>query len=78
MLNAPAVSPRRVGLSTFLLRVIFIGIDPDNLTVGAAAAAEGASGIALGSILGGVLETKAAVVLVVLHGSSGGKPSGHG
>ena len=39
------------GLSTFLLSVIFIGFDSDNLAAGAAASAEGASGIALGSIL---------------------------
>jgi cation:H+ antiporter len=43
------------GLSTFLLSVIFIGFDPDNLAVGTAASAEGASGIALGSILGGAM-----------------------
>ena len=43
------------GLSTFLLSVIFIGFDPDNLAVGAVASAEGAYGIALGSILGGAM-----------------------
>jgi cation:H+ antiporter len=43
------------GLSTFLLSVLFIGFDPDNLAVGAAASAEGVSGIALGSILGGAM-----------------------
>jgi cation:H+ antiporter len=43
------------GLSTFLLSVIFIGFDPDNLAVGAAASAERVSGIALGSILGGAM-----------------------
>ena len=43
------------GLSTFLLSVLFIGFDPDNLAVGTVAAAEGASGIALGSILGGAM-----------------------
>jgi cation:H+ antiporter len=43
------------GLSAFLLSVIFIGFDPDNLAVGAAAAAEGVSGLALGSILGGAM-----------------------
>jgi len=41
------------GLSTFLLSVLFIGFDPDNLAVGVAASAEAISGIALGSILGG-------------------------
>jgi cation:H+ antiporter len=43
------------GLSTFLLSVIFMGFDPDNLAVGTVAAAEGVSGIALGSILGGAM-----------------------
>jgi cation:H+ antiporter len=43
------------GLSTFLLSVLFIGFDPDNLAVGVAAAAEGLSGLALGSILGGAM-----------------------
>jgi cation:H+ antiporter len=43
------------GLSAFLLSVLFIGFDPDNLAVGAAAAAERVSGIALGSILGGAM-----------------------
>jgi cation:H+ antiporter len=43
------------GLSTFLLSVIFIGFDPDNLAVGTAASAEGVAGIALGSILGGAM-----------------------
>src|SRR5918994_4169775 len=43
------------GLSTFLLSVIFIGFDPDNLAVGAVASGEGVSGIALGSILGGAM-----------------------
>jgi cation:H+ antiporter len=43
------------GLSAFLLSVIFIGFDPDNLAVGAAASAERVAGIALGSILGGAM-----------------------
>ena len=43
------------GLSTFLLSVIFIGFDPDNLAVGTVATAEGVTGIALGSILGGAM-----------------------
>ena len=43
------------GLSTFLLSVIFIGFDPDNLAVGTVASAEGVDGIALGSILGGAM-----------------------
>src|SRR5918997_3166155 len=43
------------GLSTFLLSVIFIGFDPDNLAVGTVASAEGIAGMALGSILGGAM-----------------------
>jgi cation:H+ antiporter len=43
------------GLSAFLLSVIFIGFDPDNLSVGTAASAEGVAGIALGSILGATM-----------------------
>ena len=43
------------GLSTFLLSVLFIGFDPDNLAVGTVASAEGVDGIALGSILGGAM-----------------------
>jgi cation:H+ antiporter len=43
------------GLSTFLLSVIFIGFDPDNLAVGTVASAEGVTGLALGSILGGAM-----------------------
>jgi cation:H+ antiporter len=44
-----------VGLSPFLLSVIFIGFDRDNLAVGTAASAEGMAGIALGSVLGGAM-----------------------
>jgi cation:H+ antiporter len=43
------------GLSAFLLSVIFIGFDPDNLAVGVAASAEQVSGIAIGSILGAAM-----------------------
>jgi cation:H+ antiporter len=43
------------GASTFLLSVLFIGFDPDNLAVGTVASAEGVSGIAMGSILGGAM-----------------------
>jgi cation:H+ antiporter len=34
------------GLSAFLITTIFIGFDPDNLSVGASAAFEGQPGIA--------------------------------
>lgn len=43
------------GISTFLVSVIFIGFDPENLAVGAAGSFEGISGIALGSIIGAAM-----------------------
>lgn len=43
------------GISTFIISVIFIGFDPENLAVGAVGSYEGASGIALGSIIGATM-----------------------
>lgn len=43
------------GISAFLISVIFIGFDPENLVLGAVASYEGASGIALGTILGSAM-----------------------
>ena len=43
------------GVSTFLISVIFIGFDPENLAVGAVASYEGVAGIALGSIVGAAM-----------------------
>jgi cation:H+ antiporter len=43
------------GISAFLISVIFIGFDPDNLSVGAVASYEGLSGIAWGSIIGAAM-----------------------
>jgi cation:H+ antiporter len=43
------------GISTFLLSVVFIGFDPENLVVGAVAASEGVAGIALGSVIGAAM-----------------------
>lgn len=43
------------GGSAFLISVVFIGFDPENLVVGAVAAAECAAGIALGSIIGAAM-----------------------
>lgn len=40
------------GISAFLISVIFIGFDPENLAVGAVGASQGVAGIALGSIIG--------------------------
>jgi cation:H+ antiporter len=43
------------GVSVFVISVIFIGFDPENLAVGAVASYEAASGIALGSIIGAAM-----------------------
>ncbi|MFW6189294.1 MAG: sodium:calcium antiporter [Planctomycetota bacterium] len=43
------------GVSAFLLSVVFIGFDPENLGVGAVGSFHGAHGIALGSIVGAAM-----------------------
>ena len=43
------------GVSTFLISVVFIGFDPENLAVGAVGSFEGIAGIALGSIIGAAM-----------------------
>ena len=43
------------GISAFLISVIFIGFDPENLFLGSVATYEAASGIALGTILGSAM-----------------------
>lgn len=43
------------GISSFLISVIFIGFDPENLALGAVASYEGVAGIALGSIIGAAM-----------------------
>ena len=43
------------GVSTFLISVLFIGFDPENLMVGAVGSFEGVAGIALGSIIGAAM-----------------------
>lgn len=43
------------GISTFLIGVIFIGFDPENLALGAVASFESVAGIALGSIIGAAM-----------------------
>jgi len=43
------------GVSPFLISVIFIGFDPENLAVGAVGSFEGVAGIALGSIVGSAM-----------------------
>lgn len=46
---------RGFGLSAFLLSVVFIGFDPENLFVGASGSYEGVAGIALGAIVGAAM-----------------------
>jgi len=43
------------GISAFLVSVIFIGFDPENLALGAVASFESVAGIALGSIIGAAM-----------------------
>ncbi|MBU2560006.1 sodium:calcium antiporter [archaeon] len=43
------------GVSAFLISVVFIGFDPENLAVGAVGSYEGMPGIALGSIIGAAM-----------------------
>lgn len=45
----------RLGLSAFLISVVFIGFDPENLGVGAVASYEASAGIALGTIVGAAM-----------------------
>jgi cation:H+ antiporter len=44
-----------LGLSAFLVSVVFVGFDPENLAVGAAGAAQEMPGVALGSIVGAAM-----------------------
>ena len=45
----------RLGVSTFLISIVFIGFDPENLAVGAVASYEATAGIALGTIVGAAM-----------------------
>lgn len=44
-----------LGVSAFLLSVVFLGFDPENLGVGVVGSLQGASGIALGTIVGSAM-----------------------
>jgi cation:H+ antiporter len=46
---------RGFGVSTFLISVLFIGFDPENLVIGAVGSLERVAGIALGSIIGAAM-----------------------
>ena len=43
------------GVSAFVISVVFIGFDPENLAVGAVGSFEGVGGIALGSVIGAAM-----------------------
>jgi cation:H+ antiporter len=46
---------KALGVSAFLVSVLFVGFDPENLAVGAVGAAEEMPGIALGSVVGAAM-----------------------
>lgn len=50
-----AGTARGFGVSAFVVGVVFLGFDPENLAVGAVAGHEGVAGIALGSVLGAAM-----------------------
>lgn len=43
------------GVSAFMVSVVFIGFDPENLAVGAVGSYEGAAGVALGTVVGSAM-----------------------
>lgn len=55
LVKATAGLASGLGMSAFLLSVVFLGFDPENLAVGAVGSFEGASGIALGTIIGSAM-----------------------
>lgn len=55
LVDSTVAVARRLGLSAFLISVLFIGFDPENLAVGAVASYEGTAGIALGTIVGSAM-----------------------
>ncbi|HSL83837.1 MAG TPA: sodium:calcium antiporter [Thermoanaerobaculia bacterium] len=55
LVEGAAGTARGFGVSAFVVGVVFLGFDPENLAVGAVAGHEGVAGIALGSILGAAM-----------------------
>lgn len=55
LVDGAVATSRGFGVTAFLISVVFIGFDPENLAVGAVGSYEGLAGIALGSILGSAL-----------------------
>lgn len=55
LVEGAAGTARGFGVSAFVVGVVFLGFDPENLAVGAVAGHEEVAGIALGSILGAAM-----------------------
>lgn len=55
LVDSTVAVSHRFGMSAFLISVLFIGFDPENLFVGAVASAEGTAGLALGTIVGAAM-----------------------
>jgi cation:H+ antiporter len=55
LVESTAVLSRRAGVSGFLLSVVLLGFDAENLAVGTAASADQAAGLALGTIVGAAM-----------------------
>lgn len=55
LVEATAGTSLEFGISAFLISVVFIGFDPENLAVGAVASYENVQGIALGTIFGAAM-----------------------
>ncbi len=55
LVKATVGTSRGFSISTFLISVVFIGFDPENLAVGAVGSYEEIAGIALGSIIGAAM-----------------------
>lgn len=55
LVDSTVAVSHRLGLSAFLISVLFIGFDPENLAVGTVASYEGTAGIALGTIVGAAM-----------------------
>lgn len=55
LVEAVVGTAAHVGMSAFLISVVFVGFDPENLFVGAVGSVEGSAGIALGTIVGSAM-----------------------
>lgn len=55
LVEATVGTSAKLGISTFIISVIVIGFDPENLGLGAVASYEGVTGIAVGTIIGSAM-----------------------